>query len=154
MSQRSTPIVLVIASALLVPGCSAPNYQDSVAFRVVDARSGSPIEGADVIARPLKFYLPIDHSPSPTPGNFQGDSGVTDASGEVSLRLARNAPSELIIAHPDFPVWHGLIEPWENADRQPTWRMSDLDQGPTGDAGLTAEIIDDGGQSQSAGPLD
>jgi hypothetical protein len=80
-------------------------------------------------------------SPSPTPGDFQGDNGITDSQGEVLLRPARNAPSEIFIRHPDFPAWRGLIEPWEDVNQELFWRISDREQDSAGDSAISAEVV-------------
>lgn len=108
--------------ALLVSACSSPKYEPLLLV-VTDAGTGRPVESVDVTLRPLKFFLPLGDSPSPTPGNFQADRAVTSATGLVTLNAAGNAPSELTVSHPDYPLWLGLIEPREDTNGQVSWLL-------------------------------
>jgi len=125
--------------AFLLAACSAPKYEQ-LALRITDGRDGRPIAGAEVVVRPLKFYFPMDDSPSPTPGDFHADRGQTDAAGLIILRAAGNAPSELTATHPAYPTWMGLVEPWESANGLLQWRLDPVGFDPNLESPLRVEI--------------
>lgn len=132
-------IVTIIVIHCALGGCSAPRY-DTVTLSVSEAGTGAPVAGAEVRVRPLKFYLPMGDSPSPTPGDFEGDFGVTDAAGLITLRAAGNAPSEVFITHPDYPLWRGLLEPWETAAGEAAWQINPA--GPAAQGATPAMRVD------------
>jgi hypothetical protein len=130
--------LLALFLGVLPCACSAPRFEN-LTLKVMDRETSQPVAGAIARLRPLKFYLPMGDSPSPTPGDFAGDQAESDAEGLVTLQGARNAPSELWISHPDFASWRGQVEPESGANGDAPWRIHELWSGEGGRA-LLVEI--------------